>query len=238
MVLWIIAALCGSFVKGLCGVGDAPVFSAILAFANDNRDINPINGLFSLPVNLYITWKERKGLNRHIWLPLSAVIVAGSIIGIVLLKNIDTKTLKTVFGFFIIFIGIVMLANELSPKKLKPSKVSLAIIGLLAGLSCGLFAIGILLVVYVSQTTENMSQFKANICAVFAVENTVRLILLAFLGILTPAIFLRALALSPCIAIGLFLGIKSGGKLDERKARLLVMASLVTSGIAIVATNL
>ena len=238
MLLWNIAVLCGSFIKGLCGVGDAPVYSAILAFAHNNIDINPVNAILSLPVNIFIAYQNRKGLNRSIWIPLSAVIIAGSITGTILLKNADTRVLKTAFGFFIILIGIVMLANELSPKKIKPSKAALAAIGLLAGLSCGLFGVGILLVVYISQTTENMRQFKANICMVFAIENTVRIILLSVLGILTLETAVKAFSLFPCLAVGLFLGIKCAGKLDERKARIIVMIMLTLSGVAIAATNI
>ncbi len=238
MYLWIIAALASAFIKGLCGVGDAPVFSSILAFKHDNIEISPVSLLMSLPTNMYLAWKYRKALKRSIWLPLSVMIVLGSICGTLMLKNTDTHVLKIWFGFFIILVGILLLINELSTKKRKASKVMLVVIGVLAGITSGLFGIAVLLVVYFTQTTENLKEFKGNICMVFAIENFSRLILYILTGIITAANLKQAAMTYPFILIGLFLGLKSSAFLDERKAKIVIMITLIFSGIFIVASNL
>ena len=238
MGLWIIAAFVSAFIKGLCGVGDAPVFSAILAFTNNNIDIAPVSLLTSLPSNIYLIWKNRKSLVRRVWMPLSLLVIAGSVPGILLLKNTDTRVLKTYFGFFIILVGILLLVNELSPQKRQPSKVLLAAVGILAGITSGLFGIGIFLVVYFSLTTNNLNEFKGNICAVFAAENTVRLILYIFLGICNAESLKRAAIVLPFVMLGIFIGSKSAAFLDERKAKIVIMITLIISGAAIAITNL
>lgn len=238
MVLWIIAGLCSAFIKGLCGIGDAPVFSSILAFAHDNIDIAPVALMMSLPTNIWLVWKNRRSLVRRVWLPLSVLIVAGSVPGILLLKNADTHVLKTWFGFFIILVGILMLLNELSPKKRKASSFLLVTIGILAGVTSGLFGIGVLLVVYFSQTSENLEEFKANICMVFAAENFVRLILYIYLGIINAANFRQALMVFPFVLAGLIIGGKCSAFLDERKIKIIIMCMLIFSGLMIVITNL
>ena len=238
MALWIIAALVSAFIKGLCGVGDAPVFSSILAFRFDNIQISPVSVLVSLPANVLLAFRNRKALKRSIWLPLSILIICGNVPGILLLKNTDTRVLKVWFGFFIILVGALMLMNELSPKKRKPSKVLLVLIGVLAGVTSGLFGIGVLLVIYMTQTTDNLKEFKANICMVYAAENTVRLLLYIIVGVFTTAHLKQGLMILPFILIGIFLGMKSSAYLDERKAKIIIMCMLIFSGISIVISNL
>ncbi|MBR6089434.1 MAG: sulfite exporter TauE/SafE family protein, partial [Anaerolineaceae bacterium] len=233
MVLWIIAAFVAAFIKGLCGVGDAPVFSAILSFANNNIDISPAAVLLSLPSNSLIVWKNRKSLNRRIWLPMALLLIAGTIPGTLLLKNVNTGTLKLVFGIFLVFVGILMIFNELNSRKVQPSKWLLLAVGIISGLSSGLFGIGVMLIVYITLTTEDMSSFKGNICAIFAAENVVRVVMYIILGLFTPAVIKRALLVFPLQVLGIYLGMKSASFLDERKAKLVVMSMLIVSGLAL-----
>ncbi len=65
--------------------------------------------------------------------------------------------------------------RECSKKRARSSKLVLAIIGVTAGMLCGLFGVGALLAAYVSRVTENDESFKANISAVFIVDNTFRI---------------------------------------------------------------
>lgn len=238
MALWIIAALISAFIKGLCGVGDAPVFSSILAFKYDNIQISPVSVLMSLPANIVLAFRNRASLKRSIWLPLSILIICGSVPGILLLKNTDTRVLKVWFGFFIILVGILMLMNEVSPKKRKPSKVLLVLIGVMAGVTSGLFGIGVLLVIYMTQTVDNLKEFKANICMVYAAENATRLLLYILTGVFTLAHLKQGAMIFPFILIGMFLGMKSAAYLDERRAKIVIMCMLIFSGITIVISNL
>ncbi|MBQ6504496.1 MAG: sulfite exporter TauE/SafE family protein, partial [Flexilinea sp.] len=185
MLLWVVAALVAGFIKGLCGVGDAPVFSSIMSFAENNIDISPVSLIPSLPANLYITWQNRKALQRRVWVPMALLLIAGTIPGTILLKNADTGKLKLFFGFFIIFVGILMLFNELNTKKVKPSKWLLFAVGVISGISSGLFGIGVMLIVYITMTTNDMRSFKGNICAIFASENIIRLVMYLILGMFT-----------------------------------------------------
>lgn len=169
---------------------------------------------------------------------MALLLIAGTIPGTLLLKNVNTGTLKLIFGFFIIFVGILMLYNELSTRKVKPSKWLLFTVGVISGVSSGLFGIGVMLIVYISMTTDDMGSFKGNICAIFAAENFVRLIMYLILGMFTPSVLQHAALITPFQFAGVFLGLKSASFLDERKAKLAVMSVLILSGIAIVAANL
>ncbi len=166
------------------------------------------------------------------------LVVAGSIPGIFFLKKADTNLIKMIFGFVIILIGIEMLLREFHTKKKRQSKVILIIIGILSGILCGLYGIGALLGVYISRVTDDSHSFKANICVVFFVENTLRIVLYGALGILTVDVLKQAVCLVPVMLVGLFLGMKSSSLLDEKIVKKLVIILLILSGCALVINSI
>ena len=103
---------------------------------------------------------------------------------------------------------------------------------------CGLFGIGALLAAYVSRTTENNSSFKGNICVVFVIENTFRIILYSVSGIITISTFKNALYLIPFMLFGLLLGIALTKILDEKVVKKAVIILLILSGISLIINNL
>ena len=238
MIFWIIATLAAFFVKGLCGFANTLVFTSILSFSAANINISPIELVLGYPTNLIISWKERKSIDPKIVVPLSVMVIAGSFGGALFLKNADVTLVKIIFGALVIIVGIEMLLRELSHKKAKSSKVLLTVIGILSGFLCGLYGVGALLGAYIGRTTDNMKAFKANICTVFIIENTFRIGLYLFYGILTFAALKRALLLAPFMIIGLVAGMFSAGRISEQAVKKIVIILLIVSGAALIVTNL
>ena len=238
MFWWIVATVCAFWVKGLCGFANTLVFTTILSFGNNNVNISPVELILGYPTNFILAWKERKSIKWRVCVPLALLVVIGSIPGVLFLKNTDTTIVKIFFGVVIIFIGLEMLLREFQTRKIKQSKVVLGIIGILAGLLCGLYGIGALLGAYVNRVTEDSSSFKANICIVFLVENTFRIVLYGLYGIITFDIVKQAIILIPLMFIGLALGMLSVKFLDEKVIKKLVIIMLIISGIALVINNL
>ena len=239
MVWFIIATLVAFFIKGLCGFANTLIFNGILGFTVNNINISPLEVVLGYPSNLILVWKERKSLNWKIWFPLTILVVAGSIPGIFLLKHTDAGILKIIFGIAVIVIGIEMLCRELKPgKKSGGSKLVLGVIGLVSGLLCGLYGVGALLAAYVSRVTETSQEFKANICVVFFVANTIRIILYAVTGIITVAILKQVVILIPFMLAGVFLGMKSGNVLNEKLIKKIVIILLIISGVVLIVNNL
>ncbi len=238
MIFWIIATLLAFFVKGLCGFANTLVFTSILTFGTANINISPVELILGYPTNLIISIKERKAINPRIVLPLAIMVIIGSLGGALFLKNADTTVVKIIFGVLVILVGIEMLLRELSQKKAKNSKVLLTVIGILSGFLCGLYGVGALLGAYIGRTTDDLKSFKANICTVFIIENTFRIGLYLFYGIITFESFKRALILSPFMLIGLGAGMLSAGKISERIVKKIVIILLVVSGIALILANL
>lgn len=107
-----------------------------------------------------------------------------------------------------------------------------------SGILCGLYGVGALLAAYVNRVTDNSKAFKANICIVFCIENTMRIILYTTLGILNLDILWQALLLIPFMLAGLFGGMKSSAVLNEEVVKKIVIVMLIVSGGALVVNNL
>ena len=94
MYLWMLAAVVAYFIKGLCGFANTLVFTAILSFGSVNANISPIDLLLGYPANVILTWKNRKNLDPKVYIPLAVLVLAGSIPGAFLLKNVDARAIK------------------------------------------------------------------------------------------------------------------------------------------------
>ena len=236
--LWMIAAASAYFIKGLCGFANTLVFTSILSFGVANANISPIDLLLGYPTNIILTWKNRKKLDAKVYLPLAAMVLAGSVPGALLLKNVDARVIKLVFGVVVVLLGAEMLSREYSKRKLRSSKPVLLLIGVTAGVLSGMFGVGALLAAYVSRVTEGGDAFKANISAVFIADNTFRIVLYSVLGLLTFDTVKFVLTLLPFALLGLFAGMRCSSRMDEKLVRKITSVLLVLSGISLILKNL
>lgn len=237
MTFWIIATICAFLVKGLCGFANTLVFTSVLSFGNANINISPVELVLGYPTNLIISWKERKSINWKVCLPLAAMVIIGSLAGVIFLKKADVTVVKVIFGVLVILVGFEMFFREMSDKKKEQSRILLTVIGLLSGVLCGLYGVGALLGAYIGRTTNDTRSFKANICMVFIIENTFRIILYCIYGIITPEALKTALLLAPFMLVGLGAGMAAAKRIDDSIVKKIVIVMLIVSGIALILTN-
>lgn len=237
MIWWIVATLCAYFVKGLCGFANTLVLSTILSFGTDTINITPVDLLLSVPTNGIMAWKERKNLDWGMCIPLTLLLLAGSIPGVLFLKNAESDLVKIIFGFVVIIIGLDSLLRNQTYSG-RPSKIKLYLIGIISGIICGIYGVGALLSAYVSRNTKDSHAFKGNICFVFFVENAFRVVLYIWCGIITLETAAKSLMLVPVMLIGLYAGMASSNFLNEKIVKKIVIIMLIVSGAALVINNL
>ena len=235
MALFIFATLAAFFIKGLCGFANTLVFQSILSFGVSNASISPVELAVGFPGNVILTWQNRKNLEPGVFLPLTALMLAGNIPGALMLSRIDGRIVKIIFGAAIILIALDMLRGQGRPQK--ENKTLTALVGIAAGILSGLFGVGALLAAYVSRITETGSAFKANISIVFLAENIFRFMLYRALGLINADTLLTALKLMPFMLVGLFAGIAVSRKIDDRAIKKLVLVLLIASGVMLIAQN-
>ncbi len=238
MLLWIIATLVAFFIKGLCGFANTLVFTSILAFGTTNINISPVELVLGYPTNFVLAWKNRSKLDKSIFVPLSLLVILGSLPGAFLLRDVSSGSVKIVFGILVIVLGTEMLLREYDILHFKESKLILGIIGVLSGVFCGMFGVGALLAAYIGRVTDSGDEFKANISAVFIVENTFRVILYSVMGIITVSSLKKSAILMPFMIAGLWAGIKSSKIIDDRVVKILVIVLLIISGVVMIVNNI
>lgn len=237
--MWlVIATFFAFFVKGLCGFANTLVFTSILSFTSNNIQITPVELLLGYPGNMMVVWKERKHIDWKVCVTLAALVILGGIPGIFMLKTMDAGIIKIIFGILVIFIGVELLVREYIKKKQKDSKGLLWGVGLLSGILCGMYGIGALLAAYVTRVSEDTNAFKGNICTVFLIENTVRIVTYTMVGIITLEALATAVKLLPVMVVGLLLGMFCSSKVNEKSAKKMVIIILIISGIALVIANI
>lgn len=238
MIAWIIATMVAFFIKGLCGFANTLIFTSILGFATNNINISPVELVLGYPTNVILTWRNRKSLVKRIYIPLLILVMAGTIPGTFVLKNTDVGLVKILFGILIIAVGVELLFREKGKIFLQDSKLILLFLGIISGIVCGLFGVGALVAAYVGRITKNTDEFKANISIVFLVENTFRIFLYTYLGIITVQSLKQAALMAPLMLISLFAGIKCSQRVNDKIIKKLVIILLIASGVVLIWKNL
>ena len=232
MALWMLAALVGYFVKGVAGIGNTLVVTSVMAYTRTNAEITPVELLLCVPTNLTVAWVNRRSIDWRLSLPPLGMVLLGDVLGVLLLKNVDVAALKTIFGAVLILLSAEMLWRELRGKSGQKSPPALMLIlGISAGVLCGMFGVGALLAAYFARVTTDDRTYKGSISMIFAVENAFRIVAYSVTGLLTAQSLTNAAMLLPFMAAGLFLGIKVGDRLNARTMRLVITVMLLLSGV-------
>ena len=238
IILWITATFAAFFVKGLCGFANTLVFSSIMGFGVNNVNISPVELVLGFPSNCIMTWKHKEFLKPKLFVPITLMVLAGSIPGAFMLKTVDARFVKIVFGIVVALVGIEMMLKEYDKLHVKESKIIQILIGIMAGIVCGIYGIGVLAAAYMSRITENSNEFKANLSVIFIFENIVRIITYSILGVITFETLKMSFLMIPVMLVATFAGIHSAKILDEKIVKKLVIVMLIISGIALVVTNI
>lgn len=240
MTLYIIAVTLLSFIlKGITGFGNTLIMASLLSYILSPKIITPIDLLLGLPMNVFLVWREKDNLNYKIVIPLSLLLLTGAIPGSLALKYVKDDLLKSLLGLVIVFIGVEMfIRKNRTGDKTRKNTLTLTIIGILSGIIAGLYGIGAFLVAYVQRTTNNHSQFRVNLCFVFMVENLFRLVTYFITGIFNLRVLYYSIILYPVVIIGLLIGVKLSGRLEEHIIRKLVIIFLIISGLTLFLKNI
>jgi len=223
------------FVKGITGFGNTLVMAPMFSFVVSNRFTTPVDLLISIPTNAYLVWKNRDSIKFSTVAPMSLMLLAGVIPGIMILKTGNDLLLKSILGIVIVALGIEMLYRkpEQQPSG-KGNKALLVIVGLVSGVLAGMYGISAFLVAYISRTSADRSQFRANLCSLFLVDNIFRLFWYSAAGIMTLEIIRFTLFMAPAVALGMYIGTKVDTGLKEETVRKATIYLLIVSGAILI----
>ncbi|WP_283674281.1 sulfite exporter TauE/SafE family protein [Butyricicoccus sp. Marseille-Q5471] len=222
---------CAFVVKGLAGFGDPLISNPMLAMRLDNKDITPALLPVSLILNAFIVLKNRAAFSLRSVAPIAVWVLLGIIPGTMLLKLGAPWILKVVLGLLIIGLGVEMLTRDRA-KDMKANPAVQAIMSFLSGVTAGLFGINLLFLIYLERTSKGRSEFRANVCFVFFLENLFRTFVYLYNGIFT-AFTLQITAITvPAAFLGMWIGSQIDKRIDETRIRKLIIYVFILGGLS------
>jgi len=228
-----IVDFCAYFVKGIAGFGDPLISQPLLSLTQMSpSEIGPMNLLLNQPMNLYMSYTNRKSFSIKKTIPMVAFILVGLVPGIICLKYASSWILKAMLGLVILFIGIEMLTRKESTNA-KKNPVVMALVALASGFFAGLFGIGIFFVAYIERTGYvDRRQFRGQMCFIFFIEGTARILLYVIAGLYTPVILKAAVFAAVAGFAGLFCGSRVDTRLSEATVKKIIIIVFMCAGLS------
>jgi len=237
MIIWeilpilVIIVMIAGFVQGLSGFGSALVMVPLMVLVLPPRIVVPTALIFGTILNGYLMIRERKHLEMgRIW-PLLIAGIIGLPAGALLLILIHASVLKVLIGSVIILTGALILLGI--DMKVKREKTAMLPVGLLSGILNGSISMsGPPVILFFSNQRMRKGNFRGNIVSYFLVLNIFTIPVFAISGLFTLNVLMYSLILLLPLIIGLLIGTKVAGKIDEGGFRKVVLTLVTITGAA------
>lgn len=218
------------FTQTVAGFGLALVAMALLAGFSDLRVIVPMVALVSFTIQLFILFRNRRGLNvgaiSRLWVA-SAIAIP---IGVYLLKYTDSTLMLHLLGLVLVVYAVYALLNLHLPALENPRWAFG--FGFAAGLLSGMYnTSGPALVIYATCRRWSPSEFRANIQAVFILNSCIALLSHLLNHNLTPVVLQTYAAALPGVALGLVAGFALDRFINPHVFRRIVYVLLIGLGL-------
>lgn len=222
------------FVKGLAGFGDPLISNPCLSMTSMTMDqITPMNLLMNWPLNLYIAVKNRKAFSMRQCAPMIICILIGLVPGIACLKYGQSQVVKALLGLVIVFCGFEMLTRKESATH-HGNPIVMALVSIASGFTAGMFGINLFFVAYIERTGYvNRNQFRGQMCFIFFIENTIRLLLYIFVYKMYTLLILKLAVISAFgVASGMFVGSRVDRRLSDKSIHKFIMIVFIVAGLS------
>lgn len=221
-----------NIVKAICGFGGPPIANSLMSLRLNNSTITPVSSLLDIPINAYLSWKERRYFSIKKILPYIFLLTIGTIPGAFILKTSPPWILKAAIGLFVVGLALNMLFNKSSSSKEKPWPVKLLIFAL-SGFAGGLFGINVLFIPKYEKMAASKNEFRGNICFTYLIDTSIRTIAYVILGMFTLQMMPVLVASAAGAVIGILVGNLLDQKVDNQLARYLSIATMIVAGLLV-----
>jgi uncharacterized protein len=237
LALFLFAAFVGGFASGLAGFAMGFVVSGIwLHILTPVQTTTLIVG-YGLLTQGYGVWKLRHAL---LWRNIAPFIVGGVIgvpIGTILLTYLNPAHLRSGVGFLLVVYGIYGLAQP----KLQPVSGSVATdatVGLANGILAGATGLpGFIITVWCQVRGWKKDFQRAVFQPVMLAAIVANVISLGLAGAITVDIMRLYLLGLPAMLLGLWVGFRLYGKLDDTAFRKVILVLLLVAGLGLILTH-
>ncbi len=232
-------ALLAGFVNGLAGFGTGLVALGLWLHAVDPLLAAPLVVICSVIAQSLSLVAIRPTLNLSRLWPFLLGGVAGVPIGVMALDRIEAGTFRAAVGAFLVCYCTVMLVSRRLPVIDVGGRTADGAMGLAGGVLGGAAGLsGALPTVWCGLKGWGKAEQRAVYQPFNLTILTWALVAYASQGVLTAEVGRLTLICLPGTVLGVWLGVKAYGRVDDRQFRRIVLWLLLASGGVLTATNL
>lgn len=236
MLLFGLVVLVTHFLEGITGFGcTALALPFCIALAGLKTAV-PTLVILAWALALYVVVIDFKNLVWREFLKILALVLLGLPVGIAIFHRLPVSALKRILGVFMLTVSAWGLYTSFKgaafKSKIKIPKPIMYLFLFLGGIIHGAFGSGgPFVVLYATGALEKKGQFRATLCALWLVLNTVIIAQNIAASVITPAVLTQLLVCVPFLAGGMVLGNRVHGKVRQEVFLKIIYGVLFFSGL-------
>ncbi len=217
---------------GISGFGSTLIAVSLLAHLMPLKFVIPVVVLLDCVSAISLGFKLRADVWKSELMPMLPFLVAGLLLGALVLLKLPTQWLLLALGGLVLLLGVSYLAKHTALIRLP--RWSVAPIGLFAGTTSSALGVGgPIYVFYFAARGATPEQIRATVPAVFSFTTVARIAIFAAVGLYSTPMLLTAVALLPVMALGLWCGHRLHGLLTRDQVTRIIGGLLVLSGVSL-----
>lgn len=239
LIVFLFGTFAAAFVTGVAGFAFGMVAASIWLFALPPIQTTVLIVGYALLVQGYGAWKLRRTINLPRLLPFVIGSAIGIPAGLAILEWTPAALLRTCVGVLLVMFAIYNLARPKMPDVKRLGRAGDAGVGVLNGLLGGATGLGgILPTLWCVLRGWPRDEHRAVTQPTAAATFLMSILTFSGAGVVTTDTVRLFLVGLPILLLGELLGWTIYGKLNEASFRKVVLALLLISGLAIIATGL
>lgn len=225
------------FVQGLVGFGSALVAVPLLSFLMSPKIVVPLTLVHGLLMNMYLSVKNRRNIQRKRVLPLFLAGSLGIPFGAAILIILPANGLKVLIGIVITLFSLLLLSGF--SRTLKSEGKALIPVGFASGILNGSVSMsGPPVILFLSNQRVGKVHFRANLVTYFFLLNIITFVIFYVTGVLTGEILILSIMLVPPLPVGIIIGEYLSHKVSEDWFRRIALILVMIAGLTALFTGL
>ena len=240
MVLTALALFTGGAVKGMVGIGIPLVSISLLSLFLPLTDAVALLPVPMIVANVWMSFAGNHFLPalRRFW-PLVLAMFAGTVVGAHVLVALDLAALNLLVGIFVV---VFCLSSHVNPALRLPDRYEAGagvVAGAVGGFMGGLSALfGPPLIMYLASLRLDRDTFVGVISSIYLCCSVTLVIVFGSVGVMSRAQLAESVIACVPLLIGVWVGRRFRGRIDETVFRKLLLVALLGVGVRLIAIGL